>query len=91
MRYLRYDMRSTRSQRLPTDHFGLASDPWSGFIANSILCYRPGKNIMIDEQQFPTKAKCKWTQYISSKPDKYGIKFWLAADVRSKYLVNGFP
>ncbi|KOX75159.1 hypothetical protein WN51_14306, partial [Melipona quadrifasciata] len=22
---------------------------------------------------------------------KFGIKFWLASDVRSKYLVNGFP
>ncbi|XP_014487368.1 PREDICTED: piggyBac transposable element-derived protein 3-like, partial [Dinoponera quadriceps] len=26
-----------------------------------------------------------------NKPDKFGIKFWLASDVRSKYLVNGFP
>lgn len=32
-----------------------------------------------------------FTQYIASKPDKYGIKFWLAVDVTSKYLVNGFP
>ena len=40
---------------------------------------------------FPTKARCKFTQYIASKPDKFGIKFWLAADVQSKYLVNAFP
>ncbi|GFW51344.1 hypothetical protein TNCV_3254731 [Trichonephila clavipes] len=26
-----------------------------------------------------------------SKPDKFGIKFWLAADVDSKYVLNGFP
>lgn len=26
-----------------------------------------------------------------SKPDKFGIKFWLAADVDSKYMLNGFP
>lgn len=26
-----------------------------------------------------------------NKPDKSGIKFWLASDVNSKYLVNGFP
>ena len=25
-----------------------------------------------------------------SKPDKFGMKFWLAVDVNSKYLVNGF-
>ena len=88
MRYLRFDMRSMRSQRLLTDKFEMASDPWNSFIANSILCYRPGEHISIDEQLFPTKARCKWTQYIASKPDKYGIKFWLAADVHSKYLVN---
>ncbi|GFV43397.1 piggyBac transposable element-derived protein 4 [Trichonephila clavipes] len=26
-----------------------------------------------------------------SKPDKFGIKFWFAADVDSKYVLNGFP
>ncbi|KAM7367487.1 hypothetical protein PAMP_013779 [Pampus punctatissimus] len=25
------------------------------------------------------------------KPDKFGIKFWLAADVDTKYLLNGHP
>ena len=91
MKYLRFDLRTTRSVRLQADKFALASEPWNRFIANSILCYKPGENITIDEQLFPTKARCKWTQYIASKPDKYGIKFWLAADVKSKYLVNGFP
>lgn len=23
--------------------------------------------------------------------DRYGIKFWLAVDADSKYIVNGFP
>jgi hypothetical protein len=26
-----------------------------------------------------------------NKPDKFGIKFWLAACVMSKYLLKGFP
>jgi len=26
-----------------------------------------------------------------NKPDKFGIKFWLASDVETKYVVNGFP
>ncbi|GFS80077.1 piggyBac transposable element-derived protein 4-like [Trichonephila clavipes] len=26
-----------------------------------------------------------------SKPDKFGVKFWLAADINSKYVLNGFP
>ena len=26
-----------------------------------------------------------------NKPDKFGIKFWLLVDIRSKYLCNGKP
>ena len=26
-----------------------------------------------------------------NKPDKFGIKFWLACDVNTKYIINGFP
>ena len=26
-----------------------------------------------------------------NKPDKFGLKFWLAVDVKNKYLLNGFP
>ena len=40
---------------------------------------------------FLSKARCPFTQYIPSKPDKFGIKFWLLVDVSSKYLCNGFP
>ena len=91
MRFIRFDVKSTRSLRLQTDKFALASTPWNTFIENSILCYKAGENITIDEQLFPSKARCRWTQYIASKPDKFGIKFWLAVDCASKYLVNGFP
>ena len=28
---------------------------------------------------------------MGNKPDKFGIKFWLAADVNSKYMQNGSP
>ena len=26
-----------------------------------------------------------------NKPHKFGIKFWLAIDVQTKYILNGFP
>lgn len=91
MRFLRFDVKSSRSQRLENDKFALASAVWNRFIDNCIQCYKPGTDITVDEQLFPTKARCRWTQYIASKPDKFGIKFWLASDVKSKYLVNGFP
>lgn len=62
-----------------------------GFVKNCRACFKPGANVTVDEQLFPTKARCKFTQYMANKPDKFGIKFWLAADVDTKYLLNGFP
>ncbi|GFV56779.1 DDE_Tnp_1_7 domain-containing protein [Trichonephila clavipes] len=55
------------------------------------VLYARGPYIAIDEQLFPSKARCRSTQYMPSKPDKFGTKFWLAADVDSKYVLNVFP
>jgi hypothetical protein len=89
--FLRFDMKNTRSQRLRNDKFALISDVWYRFIANSQQAYVPEENLTVDEQLFPTKTRCPFTQYIPSKPDKFGIKFWLLVEVTSKYLCNGFP
>lgn len=91
MRYIRFDIKSTRKQRLAEDKFALVSEIWNPFIENCISNYNPGENLTIDEQLFPTKARCKFIQYMPQKPDKFGIKFWLLADVETKYLLNGFP
>ena len=85
------DLRSTRSARLQTDKFALISDIWNRFVDNSISCYKPGENITIDDQLFSTKSRCRFTQYMPNKPDKFGIKFWLAVDVESKYILNAIP
>ena len=87
MRFLRFDLRSTRSALLQTDRFALIFDIWNRFVDNSISCYKPGENITIDEQLFPTKSRGRFTQYMLNKPDKFGIKFWLAVDVESKYIL----
>ena len=91
MRFIRFDNKTERSQRLRTDKFALISDIWDRFVQNSQISYKPGEYITVDEQLFPTKARCRFTQYMPNKPDKFGIKFWLAADVRSKYVVNAYP
>ena len=90
-RFIRFDIRSTISERLATDKFALFSTIWDRFIENCKSNYVPNANITIDEQLFPTKARCPFTQYMANKPDKFGVKFWLAVDVSSKYLLNGFP
>ncbi|GFT06934.1 piggyBac transposable element-derived protein 4 [Trichonephila clavipes] len=42
---------------------------------------------------FPVQCSSRKTtsEYVPSKPDKFGMKFWLATDVDSKYTLNGFP
>ena len=64
---------------------------WNKFIESCIVCYKPRENITVDKQLFPTKARCRFTQYMTNKPDKFGIKFWLAVDVKSKYILNARP
>lgn len=67
MRFIRFDEKNKRSQRLQTDKFALLSEVWYKFIHNSQNCYKPGSLVTIDEQLFPTKVRCRFTQYIPNK------------------------
>ncbi|XP_024223753.1 uncharacterized protein LOC112212925 [Bombus impatiens] len=91
MKFTGFDKKSERSQRLRTNNFAMVSTVWDRFIENSQNCYKSGAYITVDEQLFPSKTRCRFTQYMQNKPDKFGIKFWLACDVNSKYTINGFP
>lgn len=89
MKYLRFDHKSSRRQRLNEDKFTMISEIWYEFIANAQACYIPGPYITIDEQLFPSQCRC--TQFMSSKPDKYGQKFWMAVVKDANYIINAFP
>ena len=91
LRFLRFDKKSSRSERLQTDKFALFSTVWNRFIENFIAYYKPGAFLTVDEQLFPSKARCPFTQFMASKPDKYGQKYCLVVDKDSKYVANGFP
>jgi hypothetical protein len=91
MEYLRFDIKAERSKRLGEDKFALASGLWTPFIENCKKAYIPNENLTIDEQLFPSKCRCPFTQYIASKPDKFGVKYFLLVDVETKYVCNGFP
>uniref|UniRef100_A0A0K0G3K6 DDE_Tnp_1_7 domain-containing protein n=1 Tax=Strongyloides venezuelensis TaxID=75913 RepID=A0A0K0G3K6_STRVS len=73
--------KTDRFERLCTDKFAMISEIWNQFINNSQCCYKPHENISTNEQLFPTKARCKFTQYMANKSHKFDIKFWLAVDV----------
>lgn len=90
LKFLRFDNKNERSQRLGVDKFALISKVWYAFIENSQNCYEPDKIITVDEQIFPTKSRCRFTQYMPYQAGKFGIKFWLVSGVKSKYVINGF-
>ncbi|XP_072558700.1 uncharacterized protein [Paramormyrops kingsleyae] len=90
MQHLRFD-KHPRTERVKADRFVVISDIWTRFTKNCVESFTPGEHITIDEQLFPTKVRCPFTQYISSKPDKFGIKFWLATDLETKYVCNASP
>ena len=52
---LRFDNKSSRSERLRIDKFALFSMVWNRFVENSIACYKPGAFLTVDEQLFPSK------------------------------------
>jgi hypothetical protein len=88
MRFLKFGEKCTRSVRLETDKCALVSLVWNNFIGNCYISCKPGPNITMDKQLFPSKAMCPFTQYTPTKSDKTGQKYWLAVDVESKYLLN---
>lgn len=49
------------------------------------------ENLTVDEQLFPTKFRCRFTQFMSQNPDKYGIKIWILSEVDNIYLLNEIP
>ncbi|XP_051802911.1 uncharacterized protein LOC127533589 [Acanthochromis polyacanthus] len=91
MQHLRFDSKNTRAERVQTDKFAAISELWESFRQNCVTFYRPGRHITIDEQLYPSKTRCPFLQYIATKPDKFGIKFWVACDLKSKYICNVFP
>lgn len=61
----------------------------NNFIENSQHYFKPDAYIIIDKKLLPTKARCWFTQY--GKPHTFWIKFWWAAVLNNKYLINTFP
>ena len=48
----------------------------------------PGSRVCVDEQLYAYRGRCGFRQYMPSKPNKYGIKFWLLVCIYSGYLFD---
>ncbi len=40
----------------------------------------------VDEELYPFRGRCKYIQYMPSKPAKYGLKFWLHCDSETFFI-----
>ena len=39
----------------------------------------------------PLKSRCSFITFMTNKPDKYGLKFWVLVHVKAKYVANITP
>lgn len=89
LRCIRFDNENTRETRSQTDKAAPIRDIWTMINSNLHKNYKPSESITVDEQLFPYRGKTKFTQYIPSKPSKYGIKVFWACDSETAYPLQG--
>ena len=53
--------------------------------------YKCNFSLTVDEQLISVKSHCPIITFMPNKPDKYGIKFWVLADIETKYVANILP
>lgn len=89
--FIRFDDKSTRSERREKDKLAPIRDVWEAVCKNLTKHYLPGSNITVDEQLVPFRGRCPFRQYMASKPDKYGMKIFWVTDSRTFYPLKGIP
>lgn len=89
LRFIRFDNKDTRDERRAQDKLAPIRDVFDRVNRNLNRYYSPGSTITVDEQLVPFRGRCAFKQYIPSKPDKYGIKFFWLCDAETWYPLNG--
>ena len=87
-RHLRFDDMRTRAERLKQDKPAAFNYIWSLFIQNCKTQFSLGAYTTVDEQLVPFRGRCPFTQYMPSKPAKYGIKIFWLCDASLLYAFN---
>lgn len=60
-------------------------------IPNFQSCYKPSRDIAVDETMVGFKGRFGAKQYMPNKPVKYGIKAFTMADSKNAYILNILP
>lgn len=91
LKYLRFDDKQTRQRRRKGNKFAAISELWFSVIGRMKDFFYPNVDVTVDEQLFPCKSRCPFTQYMANKPDKFGLKFWFLCDLQTKFVLNAIP
>lgn len=89
LRFIRFDDANTRDVRIKEDKAAPIRDLWTMLNSNLSKLYKPTECLTIDEQLFPYRGRTRFTQYIPSKPAKYGMKVWWVCDSENSYPLLG--
>ena len=88
-KYLRFDDKPNRIRSGPgADKFALIRQIFQHFANQCQKKYTCKFLLTVDEQVMPLKSRCSFVTFMPNKPDKYGVKFWVLADVETKYVSN---
>ena len=85
---IRFDDRTTRSQRKETDKLAAIRYILDEFVQNCKNIYCLSEFLTIDETLVPFRGRCSFIQYISSKPATYGIKIFALCDAKTYFTGN---
>ena len=90
-RFLRFDNKDQRSQRITTDKFVHPRETLKDFVSNCQYNYAPEWSFAIDEQLFPVINRCTFIVFMPNKLDNIGMNFWVLTEVKSKYVCDLLP
>ncbi|XP_024873440.1 uncharacterized protein LOC112455634 [Temnothorax curvispinosus] len=88
LRCLRFDDKSTKSEKKQTDKLAPIRSMLDSFVRNCKNSYTVSEYVTTDEMLHPFRGRCSSVQYISSKPAKYGLKCFAMCDAKTFYTSN---
>ena len=89
LKYLRFDDKPNRVRNGPgADKFAPIRQVFQNFTNECQKKYTCKFLLTVDKQLMPLTLRCSFVTFMPSKPDKYGVKFWVLADVETKYVSN---
>lgn len=83
---IRFDDVLSRRQQRSTDKFAPIRELWTKWEQILPMAYNPHSCVTVDEQLLGFHGRCKFRQYMPSKPERYGLKFWLLVCSESCYI-----